>query len=74
MHFSRPPTSFEWALAIHLIALLMVGFGVVGLVVAHRAAPGKEALALALEYRAFWTLGLGLGLVFLFWVVRQFTN
>jgi len=74
MHFSKPPTRFEWALAIHLIALLMVGFGVAGLVVAHRAAPEKEALALALEHRALWSLGLGLGLVLVFWVVRRFTN
>jgi hypothetical protein len=29
MRFTRPPTSFEWALAVYLVATLLVAVGVV---------------------------------------------
>ena len=74
MRFSRPPSLFEWSLAVYFIAALMVGFGVVGLVAAHRAAPEKAEIALVLEQRALWTLGIGCGLALLFWVFRRLTN
>jgi Na+-driven multidrug efflux pump len=74
MRFSRPPTSFEWSLAVYLIAALMIGFGVIGLVAAHRAAPDKAEAALALEHRALWTLGIGCAVALLFWIFRRLTN
>ena len=39
-----------------------MGFGVMGLIAAQGAAPEKAELALALEQRALWTLGLGCAL------------
>ncbi|RJP76464.1 MAG: hypothetical protein C4522_17915 [Desulfobacteraceae bacterium] len=74
MHLSRSPTPFEWALALYFVAVLMIGFGIAGLVVAHRAAPDKEAAALALEYRAFWFLGLGVGVALITWISRKLTT
>jgi hypothetical protein len=74
MRFSRPPTSFEWSLAVYFIAALMIGFGVVGLLAAHRASPEKAEGALALEQRALWSLGIGCALALLFWLFRRLTR
>ncbi len=74
MRFTRPPTSFEWALAVYLVATLLVAIGVVGLVVAYRAAPEKAGLALMLEIRSLWTLGIGFGVAIVFWVFRRWTG
>ena len=71
---TRSPTPFEWAFALYFIAFLLIGLGVVGLVVAHRAAPGKEAAALVLEHRALWFLGLGLGVALITWIFRRLTS
>lgn len=74
MHFPRPPTSFEWSLAVYSIAALIIGFGVMGLIAAHRAAPEQAETALALEQRALWTLAIGFGLAILFWLFRKLTR
>jgi len=74
MQLSKPPTPFEWSLAVYLIAALMIGFGIVGLVAAHRAAPDKAEAALALEHRALWTLGLGCALALVFWLFRKLAS
>ena len=74
MKFSRPPTVFDWALAVYFIAALMIGFGVVGLVAAHRAAPEKAVEAAALAHHSWWVLGTGLGVALVFWLFRKFTD
>ena len=51
-----------------------MGFGVMGLIAAQGAAPEKAELALALEQRALWTLGLGCVLAIAFRVFRRWTN
>jgi hypothetical protein len=74
MHLSRSPTPFEWALALYFVALLMIGFGVFGLVAAHRAVPDKEAAALVLQHRAFWFFGMGLVVALVTWIFRRLTS
>lgn len=74
MRFSKSPTSFEWSLAVYFIAALIIGFGVLGLVAAHRAAPERAEAALALEHRSLWALGIGCALAFGFWIFRRLTR
>lgn len=70
MQFSRPTRLVDWAVALHVIALAMIGFGIAGLVKSQHAAPGKEADVIALEHLALECIGLGVGLICLFWLVR----
>jgi hypothetical protein len=74
MHLSRRPTPFEFALVFYFIALLLIGFGIASLIAAHRAPPEKAEIAAAVELRAWWSLGLGTGIGFLFWLFRRLTD
>lgn len=68
---TKPPTPAEYAVITVVIAGLLIIFGVVGLVVAFRAPPEKHELALALEHRAFLSLGIGIGIAFVYWLIRR---
>ncbi len=70
----RPPTSAEYAVAAVLIAGSLIGFGIVGFIFVFRAPPEKHELALALEHYSAWSLGIGVGVALITWLVRKLTD
>jgi len=70
----RPPTPAEYAVAAVLIAGLLIGFGIVGFIFAFRAPPEKHELAMALEHYSAWSLGIGIGVALVAWLVRKLTD
>jgi hypothetical protein len=54
------------------IAVVFIILGIVALVVGFRAPAGKHELAVALEYRGAWCLGIGLAIAAGYWLYRQF--
>ena len=53
------------------IAAAFVILGVIALVLAFRAPAEKHDLAVALEHRGFWLLGIGLAIAFAYWLFRR---
>lgn len=70
----RPPTPAEYAIAAVLISGSMILFGIVGLVFALRAPPAKHEVAAMLECYSLWSIGIGVGIALVAWLVRKFTN
>jgi hypothetical protein len=71
---TQPPTPTEYAVIAWVVAGLLIAFGVVALVFSFRAPPEKHELAVALEHRGFWSLGLGVGIASIYWLVRRITD
>lgn len=74
MNPTRPPTPAEFAVIALLIAGSMIALGIVGFIFAFRVPPEKHELALALEHYSGWSLGMGVGVVLVFWLVRKLTQ
>jgi len=70
----RPPTPAEYAVAVVLISGSLIGFGIVGFIFAFRAPPEKHELALALEHYSALSLGIGIGVALVAWLVRKLTD
>jgi hypothetical protein len=60
---SRKPTPSEYAVLVVFISVVCIILGVVALVVGFRAPAEKHELAVALEYRGAWCLGVGLAIL-----------
>jgi hypothetical protein len=71
---TQPPTPTEYAVITWVIAGLLIAFGIVALVFSFRAPPEKHEIAVALEHRGLWSLGLGVGIAGIYWLVRRFTD
>ena len=56
---SREPTPSEYAVRVVFIATVFILVGVVALVMGFRAPAEKHEVAVALEHRGFWSLGIG---------------
>ncbi|SPE51348.1 exported hypothetical protein [Verrucomicrobia bacterium] len=56
------------------IAVVFIILGVIALVMAFRAPPEKHELAVALEHRGFWSLGIGAAIAVAFWLFRRFKD
>jgi hypothetical protein len=71
---SRKTTPAEYAVLVVFGAVFFIILGLIMVVVALRAAPEKHDLAVAVEYRGFWSLGIGLAIAAGYWLFRRFTN
>jgi hypothetical protein len=71
---SRKPTPSEYAVLVVFISAVCIILGVVALVVGFRAPADKRALAVALEYRGAWCLGIGIAIAIGFWLFRRIVN
>ena len=71
---SRETTPSEYAVLVMFIAVVFVILGVIALVVAIRAPAEQHELAVALEHRGFWMLGVGGAIAFGFWLFRRFRD
>jgi hypothetical protein len=68
---SREPTPSEYAVLVWFISLAFIILGIVALVVGLRAPAEKHDLAVALEHRGAWSLGIGLGIQIVYWLYRR---
>jgi hypothetical protein len=71
---SKKPTPSEYAVLVWFACLLFVVMGIVLLVVGIRAPADKHDLAVALETRGAWCIGIGLGIAFLYWLYRRLVD
>jgi uncharacterized YccA/Bax inhibitor family protein len=69
-----PPTPSEYGVIAVVFSVLLIAFGVVGLVVAFREPAEKHDVAVALEHYSAWSLGIGIGIAFVFWLIRNFSD
>jgi hypothetical protein len=68
---SKPPTPSEYAVLVVSSSILFVVVGIIALVFAIRAPESKHELAVALAYRGFWCLGIGVVIAFAYWLYRR---
>ena len=52
-------------------SVVLIVLGVIALVVGFRAPAEKHDLAVALEYRGAWCLGLGVAIAIAYWLYRH---
>ena len=71
---SKKPTPSEYAVLVWFVAIVFIILGVVAIVIAMRAPAENHDLAVQLEYRGAWCIGIGLGIVFVHWLFRRLTN
>ena len=72
--FSLPlkkPTPSEYAVLVVSSSILFLVVGVIELVFAIRAPESKHELAVALAYRGFWCLGIGIAIAVAYWLFRR---
>ena len=68
------PTPAEYAVIVAVISGTFVVLGTVGLFFALRAQPEKHDLALALKHYSVRSIGIGMGVAVIAWLVRKSTN
>jgi protein-S-isoprenylcysteine O-methyltransferase Ste14 len=68
---SKKTTPAECAVLVVFSAAVFVILGIVALVVAVRAPAEKHELAVALAYRGFWCLGIGIAIAVVYWLFRR---
>ena len=68
---SREPTPSEYAVLVVFIAAVFIIVGVVALVMGLRAPAEKHEVAVALEHRGLWSLGIGGAITVAYWLFRR---
>jgi hypothetical protein len=68
---SRKPTPSEYSVLVVFASVVLIALGVIALVMGFRAPAEKHDLAVALEHRGAWCLGLGLAIAMAYWLYRQ---
>jgi hypothetical protein len=71
---SKDSTPSERVVLIFFIAAVFIILGGVALVIGFRAAPEKHDLAVALEYRGAICIGIGLAIIFAYWLYHQIVD
>ena len=67
---SKPPTPSEWAVLIGSLVILLILAGLAGLVMSFLAPQEKNELAIECARYGFLSLGAGLGIGVVLWIVR----
>ncbi len=71
---SKKPTPSEYTVIVVFSSAVFIILGVVALVVGFRAPAEKHELAVALEYRGAWCLGIGVAMAFGFWLFHRIVD
>ncbi len=64
------PTSLEYLVIFTVISLALIAFGVVACVIGFRAPAEKHDLAIALQHRGYWSIGLGIFIAVAYFLFR----
>ena len=71
---TKRPTPSEYAVIAIVISAALIVLGLVALVVAFRAPAEKHDAAVLLTHYGIWSVGIGVFIAFVFWLVRRFTR
>jgi L-asparagine transporter-like permease len=71
---SRETTPSEYAVLVVFVAAVFIIVGVVALTMGFRAPAEKHELAVALEHRGFWSLGIAVAIAAAYWLYRGFRD
>jgi hypothetical protein len=71
---SRKTTPAEYAVLVVFVSLIFIILGTVALVMGFRAPVEKHDVAVALEYRGAWFLGIGLAIGFGYWLFHRLVD
>ena len=71
---SKKPTPSEYAVLVVFICVVFLILGVVALVIGFRAPAEKHDLAVALEVRGAWCLGIGVAIAITFWLFNRMVD
>jgi hypothetical protein len=71
---SKKPTPSEYAVLVVCASLGFIVLGIVALVVGFRAPAQKHELAVLLEYRGAWCVGIGLAIALGYWLYHRFVD
>lgn len=69
---TKPPTSAEVVVIVFMFAGALIAFGAVGLWKAAQLPPEKAEVIAGLNHYGGWSLGIGLAIVVVFWLIRRF--
>jgi hypothetical protein len=67
----QKPTPSEYVVLIVFISVVFIIVGLIAIVAGIRAPAAKHELAVALEYRGGWCLGIGIAIAFGFWLLHR---
>lgn len=65
---SKEPTPSEYAVLVVFVAAVFIIIGLVAMVMGFRAPAERHGLAVALEHRGFWALGIGVAIALAYWL------
>jgi hypothetical protein len=71
---SKKSTPSEYAVLVWFVCAVFIIVGIVALVVGLRAPDGKHDLAVALESRGAWCLGIGCAIAAGYWLYRRLVD
>jgi len=71
---SKKPTPSEYSVLVVCASLGFIVLGIVALVVGFRAPSQKHELAVLLEYRGAWCVGIGLAIALGYWLYHRFVD
>ena len=71
---AKKSTPSEHAILIVLVVLACIISGIIFLVMGFREPPEKHEIALALEWRGAWCLGIGMAISAGFWLFRRLVD
>lgn len=71
---TKRPTPTEYGVIVVLLSAIFIILGIMALVVAFRAPPEKHDLAVALAHRGLWSIGIGVAIGVLYWLIRRFKD
>lgn len=72
--FLKKPTPAEHAVLVWFACAVFVVLGIVGIVVGFRVPADKHDLAVGLESRGAWSLGIGIALAAAYWLYRRWAD
>jgi hypothetical protein len=72
--FLKKPTPSEYAVLIWFACAVFIVLGIVSLVVGFQVPADKHDLAVALESRGAWSLGIGIAVAAAYWLYRRLVD
>ena len=71
---SKKPTPSEYAVLVWFVCAGFIIIGITAMVLGFRAPAAKHDLAVALEIRGAWFLGIGIAIAIAYWLYRRLVD